>query len=82
MKKQDWATVILIAGFSVLVAYLIANLVIGSPKDMSARVPTMEEISGEVVDPSKEIFNGQAINPTVEVFTDALGQESTDGSGS
>ena len=75
MKKQDWASVIMIAGFSVLMAYLIAGAVIGKPSDMSASVPTMEAISGEIVEPSREIFNSEAINPTVEVYTDATGQQ-------
>ncbi len=67
MKRSDIAAIILIAGVSVIVAYFVASAVVGQPSGLSEKVPTIEPISAEIVEPSKEIFNEEAINPTVEV---------------
>lgn len=67
MKKSDIAALILIASISVLVAYFIADTVIGKPSSSSVRVKTIAPITADVQTPDKTIFNRDAINPTVEV---------------
>ncbi len=66
MKKNDIATIILIASISALVAWFSANAVIGEPKQSALKVKTADTISSEVEAPDKRIFNAEAINPTVE----------------
>ncbi len=66
MKKADIAMIILIASISALIAYFVAESVIGSPKQSDVTVKTAEPISSEVSDPDSSIFNKDAINPTVE----------------
>lgn len=68
MKKTDIAMIVLIAGFSVLISYLIINsLAQGGFSEQTYEVKTTEPISNEYVKPSSEIFNKDAINPTVQV---------------
>ena len=68
MKKNDIAMIILIAGFSVLISYLVINsLAQGGFSEQTYEVKTTEPISNEYVKPSSEIFNKDAINPTVQV---------------
>jgi hypothetical protein len=67
MKKTDIALIIFIAAVSVLIAYFVANAVIGSPEDQSVTVPSTSPITSSVAQPSDRIFNSEAINPTVEI---------------
>ena len=68
MKKTDIAMIILIAGFSVLISYLVINsLAQGGFSEQTYEVKTTEPISNEYVKPSSEIFNKDAINPTVQI---------------
>ena len=68
MKKTDIAMIVLIAGFSVLISYLVINyLAQGGFSEQTYEVKTTEPISNEYVKPSSEIFNKDAINPTVQV---------------
>lgn len=68
MKKTDIAMIVLIAGFSVLISYLVINsLAQGGFSEQTYEVKTTEPISNEYVKPSDEIFNKDAINPTVQV---------------
>ena len=68
MKKTDIAMIVLIAGFSVLISYLVINsLAQGGFSEQTYEVKTTEPISNEYVKPRSEIFNKDAINPTVQV---------------
>lgn len=65
MKKTDIAMIVLIAGLSVLVSYLILNTLIqGGFTEQSYDVQTTQAITKEFEKPSSEIFNKEAINPT------------------
>lgn len=66
MKKNDLASIILIASISALVAWFSANAVIGEPKQDSLKVKTADAITSEIDPIDKRIFNSEAINPTVE----------------
>lgn len=67
MKNNDIATLIIIASISMLVAYFIADAVIGKPSSESVKVKTVAPITADIVEPDSKIFNKDAINPTVEV---------------
>lgn len=67
MKNSDIASLIVIASISMLVAYFIADAVIGKPSSESVKVKTITPISSEISEPDEKIFNKDAINPTVEV---------------
>ena len=67
MKNSDIAVIIVIASISVLVAYFVADAVIGKPSSDSIKVKTIDPISTEVQTPDSSIFNKDAINPTVPV---------------
>lgn len=68
MKKSDIALLVLIASISIIVAYFVADGVIGKPSSESKTVKTIQAIDSKVEEPSKDIFNKDAINPTVEVI--------------
>ena len=67
MKRSDIATIILIASISVMVAYFVADAVIGKPSSKNETVPAATPISAAVESPDPNIFNKDAINPTIEV---------------
>lgn len=73
MKRTDVAALIFIASLSVLVAYFIADMVIGKPTSESVKVKTMSPISADIEQPDPSIFNKDAINPTVEVVIGGQG---------
>ena len=68
MKKSDIAMIILIASVSMLVAYFVANSVLGDTQNQSVKVKTAEAITTTVDEPDPTVFNPNAINPTVEVI--------------
>jgi hypothetical protein len=68
MKKSDIAMIILIASVSMLVAYFVANSILGDTQSQSVMVKTAEPISTTVDEPDPTVFNPNAINPTVEVI--------------
>jgi len=68
MKKSDVAMIVLIASMSVIIAYFIANAIIGDVKNEAVKVKTTDPITADIEEPDKTIFNSNAINPTVEVI--------------
>lgn len=68
MKKSDIAMIIFIASISALVAYFVADAIIGDVKDETVKVKTADPITTEVAKPDPTVFNSNAINPTVEVI--------------
>ena len=68
MKRTDIAMIIFIASMSVLIAYFVANSVLGGSKNTAVKVKTADPISKTVAEPDSKVFTGEAINPTVEVF--------------
>lgn len=67
MKKTDIAMIILIAGLSVFVAFLVANSIPALKiSEKGEKVPTIERVTAEVTPPDSKLFNSEAINPTVE----------------
>ena len=67
MKRSEIAGIVAIASFSIVIAYVVANAVIGRPSSTSVTVHTATPISADIEQPDEKIFNKDAINPTVEV---------------
>lgn len=68
MKKSDVAMIIFIASISIMVAYFVANAMIGDVKNQTVKVKTVDPITAHVATPDPTVFNSNAINPTVEVI--------------
>jgi len=67
MKRTDIALIVLIAGLSAGIAYVVGNAIFGNINEAGANVQTIEPITSKVEEPSEAIFNENAINPSVEV---------------
>lgn len=67
MKRTDVISIIMIAGFFMVVAYFGANLYINSGIKQVVQVKTIEAITDTIVEPDSGIFNSEAINPSVEI---------------
>lgn len=67
MKRAEIAMIILIASFSMMLTFFIAQSVLGDKVKREKKVQTIDAVQDLLVEPSKLIFNEKAINPTVEV---------------
>jgi mannitol-specific phosphotransferase system IIBC component len=67
MKRTDIAMIILIAAFSVGLAYFVAKGVLGSMTEQTVKVKTIDPITSAIEQPNPKVFNENAINPSVEV---------------
>lgn len=67
MKKTELAMIAFIASVSILVAYFLAQSVLGGQVNESVKVKTIEKIDSNFQKPDEAIFNSEAINPAVEV---------------
>lgn len=67
MKKSELAMIVLIASISALMAYLVAQSILGGITSESVKVKTIDRIESTFEQPDAALFNSDAINPTVEV---------------
>lgn len=67
MKQKDIAVVVAIAGFSAIVAFVVANFVFASPKNRQTQVQVVEPISADFPPVDKRYFNDSSINATQTV---------------
>jgi len=67
MKQKDLALIIGVAGFSVVIAFVLANILIGSPDNRQTKVKTYQKLSSQFSEADKRYFNDQSINPTQTV---------------
>lgn len=72
--------IVLVAGFSIIITYFIANAVIGQPSKQSQSITTYAPIARTVKEPDSSIFNSNAINPTVEVEIGGSGSDTNNSS--
>lgn len=71
MKKSDIATIVLIAGFGVIVSYFaVSALPMFKAENQTAEVPTATPMTATVEEIDKDVFNSDAVNPTVEINID------------
>jgi hypothetical protein len=67
MKKNDIGGLLLIVIITGVVAYFVANAVIGEPKNNPVQVEKVTPIAPDFPAPDERVFNSDAIDPTVEV---------------
>jgi hypothetical protein len=67
MKKNDIAALVLIVAITGVIAYVVANAVIGKPQNNPVQVEQVTPIAPNFPSPDPRVFNDQAIDPTVEI---------------
>lgn len=70
MKKNDLAALVAIIVVAGVIAYFIANAVIGQPKNNPVQVEQVTAIAPTFPAPDSRVFNDQSIDPTVEISGD------------
>ncbi len=70
MKKNDIASLVLIAAIAGVIAYFVANAVVGQPKNNPVQVEKVTPIQATFPTPDSRVFNDKAIDPTVEIGSD------------
>lgn len=68
MKKQDIATLIVIAIVSLIAAYMVMSSIFSQNKSASVEVSVVDRIKSSIDEPSETIFSEDSINPAVQVF--------------
>jgi hypothetical protein len=67
MKQKDLVLIIAISFVSAVLALLLSNLVISSPKSRQQKAEVVEAITDEFKQPDKKYFNDQSVNPTKQI---------------
>ncbi len=67
MKQNDVAAIVLIVAVTGVIAFFVANAVIGQPKNNPVQVEQVTTISPNFSIPDSRVFNDQAIDPTVTI---------------
>ena len=67
MKKNDIASLIIIAAVAGVIAYFVANAVVGQPKNNPVQVEKVTPIQSSFPTPDSRVFNDKSIDPTVEI---------------
>lgn len=70
MKKNDIASLVLIVAIAGVIAYFVANALIGQPKNNPVQVEKVTPIQSTFPAPDGRVFNDKAIDPTVEISGD------------
>ena len=70
MRKNDIAAIILIVVMAGVIAYFIANSLIGKPANNPVQVEQVSPIAPNFPAPDSRVFNDGAVDPTVEVSGD------------
>lgn len=64
MKQKDLALVAVVAVFSIIVASLASNVLIGHGGGRQQQAETVDAISATFDQPSKDYFNNDSVDPT------------------
>ncbi|MEO8105383.1 MAG: hypothetical protein ABI602_03550 [Candidatus Saccharibacteria bacterium] len=67
MKQKDIAIIIAVAGFSTVIAFVLANILLASPKNRQAEVKVLDSISSTFPTADKRYYNSTSIDPTQTV---------------
>ena len=67
MKQKDIAVIIGVAGFSVVVAFVLATYVLAKPDSRKENVQGFDAISSNFTAPDSKYFNTTSVNPTQTV---------------
>ena len=65
--KNDLATAIGVGILGVVIGFVICNLMLTEPEDVSYKTINAN-VTTQLAEPDEEIFNAKALNPTVEVY--------------
>lgn len=77
MKRSEIAMIILIASFSMMITFALAQSLLGDKVKRTAKVERAVTVTEDVTKPSKRIFNSTAINPTIEVCVEKSTDDQT-----
>jgi hypothetical protein len=64
MKQKDVILIVIVAFVSAILAFVISNTFINSPKNRSTTAEVVEPIVADFPSPDKRYFNENSINPT------------------
>ena len=64
MKQKDIALIVVIAGVSATMSFILSNKVFVTPETREQSVETVDKIEAAFVSPSIKYFNDNSINPT------------------
>ncbi len=64
MKQKDLMTIVFIAVFSAVIAFIISNALFAAPKNRQQKVEIVDKISPDFSTPEKKYFTDKSINPT------------------
>lgn len=68
MKQTDIATIILVAGFSLIISFVIGNAVINTDENRSTDVEVVAPFDPVFVEPTNNVFNQDtAINAVEDI---------------
>lgn len=67
MKQKDIAIIIVVAGFSTIIAFVLGNMVFATPANRQAEVKVLDSISSTFPVADDRYFNNAAIDPTQTV---------------
>jgi hypothetical protein len=67
MKQKDIAIIIAVAGFSTVVAFILANVLLATPKNQQAPVKVLDSISSTFPAANNKYYNTSSIDPTQTV---------------
>ena len=70
MKKNDVAALLVIVVVAGIFSYVIANALVGKPKNNPVQVEQVTSINETFPTPDSRVFNDQAVDPTVEINGD------------
>jgi hypothetical protein len=73
MKQKDILMIIAIAGVSTIFAFVVANLLISSPKNRQYKVQILDSISSSFPEADSRYFNKDSLDPTQQVQIGAGG---------
>lgn len=76
MKQNDIAALVLIVAITAVIAYFIANAVIGTPQNDAVEIEKVSPIGQTFIAPDPRVFNDNAIDPTVNIEGDGPSAES------
>lgn len=67
MKQKDLVLIIAVSFVSAVLALLLSNLLISSPKHRQQKAEIVDVITSEFKEPDKKYFNDRSVNPTKQI---------------
>ena len=67
MKQKDIALIVVVSLVTIVISFMLGDMLLGNPGDDVTVLEYLEPISSDLVEPSSDHFNSYISNPTVEV---------------